>query len=277
MNGIIFCVCFYKLAIPVLQFDLKRWQKRVQQDSGEEWVTAISRPMINLTARAHPNLSSSTPASPVKRSHGNQDPWSTIADKEERSGRPDIGIDRLKASDHNYHEQFMESLSSACYSKCDEDRAWSFQEWKLILRHTSDWDDLIKFLGKWYEKFDLVTRKFVSTEPRNPLGTRKHLVTDQVDPISILKKWQDLKISSWEAIKQNWNCLKNQDHSWIGWMIRCEKFKCYRKLWKTLWFGECSWLWPRNQHYSWERITRTIVIPSKIQKISHSNKCSTYL
>ena len=35
-----------------------------------------------------------------------------------------------------------------------------------------------------------------------------HFGIDQGDLImSILKKWQDLKISSWETIKQNWNCL----------------------------------------------------------------------
>ena len=28
---------------------------------------------------------------------------------------------------------------------------------------------MIKLLGEWYEKFDLVTRKFFSTEPRNPI------------------------------------------------------------------------------------------------------------
>ena len=72
----------------------------------------------------------STSVSPVKRNYGNQDSWRTIAEKEERSGRPDIGIDRMKASDHCYHEQFMESFSSASYSKRDDDRAWSSQEWK---------------------------------------------------------------------------------------------------------------------------------------------------
>ena len=66
----------------------------------------------------------------MKRSFGNQDPWSTIAEKEERSRRPDIGIDRMKASDYYYHEQFMESVSSASYSKWDDDRARSSQEWK---------------------------------------------------------------------------------------------------------------------------------------------------
>ena len=44
-----------------------------------------------------------------------------------------------------------------------------------------------------------------------------------------------------------------------------------------LWNGECSCLLPWNQLYSWERITWTIGIPSRIQKISQWNKCSTYL
>ena len=107
--------------------------KRSQHDSGEERVTAKSRPMMNLVARAPSHVSSSTSVSPVKRSYGSQDPWSSIAKKEERSGRPDIGIDRLKASDHNYHVQFMESFSSTSYSKWDDDRAWSSQEWKTDL------------------------------------------------------------------------------------------------------------------------------------------------
>ena len=104
--------------------------KRSQHDSGEERVTAKSRPMMNLIARAPSHVSSSTSVSPEKRSYGSQDPWSSIAKKEERSVRPEIGIDRLKASDYYYHEQFMECFSSASYSKWDDDRAWSSQEWK---------------------------------------------------------------------------------------------------------------------------------------------------
>ena len=104
--------------------------KRSQHDSGEERVTAKSRPMMNLIASAPSHVSSATSVSPRKRSYGSQDPWSSIAKKEERSGRPDIGMDRLKASDYYYHEQFMESFSSASYSKWDDDRAWSSQEWK---------------------------------------------------------------------------------------------------------------------------------------------------
>ena len=104
--------------------------KRSQHDSGEERVTAKSRPMMSLIARVPSHVSSSTSVSPGKRSYGNQDPWSTIAEKEEGSGRPDIGTDRMKVSDYYYHEQFMESFSSASYSKWDDDRAWSSQEWK---------------------------------------------------------------------------------------------------------------------------------------------------
>ena len=104
--------------------------KRLQHDSGEERVTAKSRPMMSLIARVPSNVSSSTSGSPGKRSYGNQNTRSTIAEKEEGSGRPDTSIDRKKASDHYYHEQFMESFSSAGHSKWDHDHAWSFQEWK---------------------------------------------------------------------------------------------------------------------------------------------------
>ena len=104
--------------------------KRSQQDSGEERATAKSRPMMNLVARTPSHVSSSTSVSPVKRSYGSQDPWNPITKKDERSGRPDKGTELVEASDHYYHEQFMESFSSASYSKWDDNHAWSSQEWK---------------------------------------------------------------------------------------------------------------------------------------------------
>ena len=103
--------------------------KRFQHNSGEERVTAKSRPMMNLVAKTPSLVSSSTSVSPGKRYYGSQDPWSSIV-KEDRSGRPDTGTDLFEASDHYYHEQFMESFSSASYSKLDDDRAWSSQEWR---------------------------------------------------------------------------------------------------------------------------------------------------
>ena len=103
--------------------------KRSQQDSGEERVTAKSRLMMNLIARTPSFVSSSTSVSPVKKYYGNQDPWKSVAG-EDRSGQLGKETDLFEASDHHYHEQFMESFSSTDYSKLDYDRAWSSQEWK---------------------------------------------------------------------------------------------------------------------------------------------------
>ena len=110
--------------------------KRSQQDSGEERVTAKSRPMMNLVARTPSFVSSSTSVSPEKKHYGRQDPWSSIA-QEDTSGRLDKVTDLFEASDHYYHEQFMESFSSASYSKLDDDRACSSQEWRT---ETSTYD-----------------------------------------------------------------------------------------------------------------------------------------
>ena len=103
--------------------------KRIQQESGEERVTAKSRPLMNLIARTPSFESSSTSVSPGKKRYGSQDPWRSI-EAEGRSGRPDKGTDLFEASDQLYHEQFMESFSSTSYSKLDNDRVWSSQEWK---------------------------------------------------------------------------------------------------------------------------------------------------
>ena len=77
--------------------------------------------MMSLMARVPSNVSSSTSVSLVNRSYGNQDPWSVNAEKEERPGRPVVGSDRKTASGYYYHEQFMESFSSASYSKWDDE------------------------------------------------------------------------------------------------------------------------------------------------------------
>ena len=84
--------------------------KRIQQESGEERVTAKSRPMMNLTARMPSVVSSSTSSNPGRTSYGYQDPWKSVV-VDDRSGQPD-------------------RLSSTDYSKLDDDRAWSSQEWK---------------------------------------------------------------------------------------------------------------------------------------------------
>ena len=103
--------------------------KRLQQDSGEVRVTAKSRPMMSLIARAPSNLSSSTSESLGKKSYGHQDPWSAKAEKVDRTVQPVVGSDPKTVPDH-YHEQSTESSFSARYSKWDDNKAWSSQEWK---------------------------------------------------------------------------------------------------------------------------------------------------
>ena len=66
--------------------------KRAQQESGEERVTAKSRPMMNLVAKTLSFVSSSTSESPGKKQYGSQDPWKSVAG-EDTSGRPDKGTD----------------------------------------------------------------------------------------------------------------------------------------------------------------------------------------
>ena len=62
--------------------------KRFQQDSGEERVTAKSKPMMNDIARTPSVVSSSTSLSPVKRYYRKQDPWKSVV-ADDRSGQPD--------------------------------------------------------------------------------------------------------------------------------------------------------------------------------------------
>ena len=84
--------------------------KRVQQESGEEQVTAKSRPVMNLTARMPSIVSSSTSSNPGKTSYRYQDLEKPVA-SDDRSGKP-------------------EKPSLTGYSKEDYGPSWSSQEWK---------------------------------------------------------------------------------------------------------------------------------------------------
>ena len=61
--------------------------KRIQQESGEERVTAKSRPMMNLTARMPSVVSSSTSSSPGKTWYEYQDLGKSVV-VDDRSGQP---------------------------------------------------------------------------------------------------------------------------------------------------------------------------------------------
>ena len=63
---------------------------------------------------------------------GNQNPWSAIAEKNDRTGQPFVGSDPRTAPGY-YHKQFTESSFSArYYSKWDGNKTWSSQEWEAV-------------------------------------------------------------------------------------------------------------------------------------------------
>ena len=82
--------------------------KRIQQESGEERVTAKSRPMMNLTARMLSVVSFSASSNPERTSYGYQDPGKSVVE-DDRSGQ-------------------LKRLSPAGYSKLDYGRSWSSQK-----------------------------------------------------------------------------------------------------------------------------------------------------
>ena len=84
--------------------------KRAQQESGEERVTAKSRPMMNLRARMPSVVSSSTSSNPGRTSYGYQDPGKSVTG-DDRSRKP-------------------ERPSPPGDSKEDYGQSWSSQEWK---------------------------------------------------------------------------------------------------------------------------------------------------
>ena len=84
--------------------------KRPQHDSGEERVTAKSRPMLSLIARVPSNPSSSASESPGKRSYGNQNPWSANAGEQDKTGQPVVCSDPRTASGF-CREQLLKALS----------------------------------------------------------------------------------------------------------------------------------------------------------------------
>ena len=90
--------------------------KRMQQDIGEERVTAKSKPMMNLVSRCSERtldvLLSTASESPVKTRHESQFPLSPQTEQHHRTGRTVV------------------FAYSSIYSKWNVDKTWSSQEWK---------------------------------------------------------------------------------------------------------------------------------------------------
>ena len=119
---------------------------RSQQDSGEERVTAKSRPMMNIIARTPPFVSSSTSVSPEN-----------IFRKRRILGSPLLQtIDQ----DNLMVQQIIQNWTTTVLGL--------LKNGKVRFRRTIDQGNEIEFLGDWYNKFVLITNRLFSTEPRNP-------------------------------------------------------------------------------------------------------------
>ena len=224
--------------------------KRLQQDSGEERVTAKSRQMMSLIAKVPSNVSSSTSVSPGKKSYGNHNPWSTIAGKEEGSGRPDIGIDRKTAFDHYYHEQFMEKF---LFSKLLKVGWWPWlvfsrvENWYWDVRATGETQ--CNFLGSdtriptwflsrgnssWWNR--AIRCEWGNTSWRIGETRCRFSKRSMASTIRHWKRWSRIRIVSRIKIIREpgeWSSAKKTETN----------FKCYRRWRKTFYdLRECSWL-----------------------------------
>ena len=121
--------------------------KRSQQDSGEERVTAKSRPMMNLTARMPSVVSSSTSSNPVRTSYGYQDPGKSVA-----------GDDRGNLRDR--HHQVIQKRIMVDLGL--------LKSGKVEPRRTIDQGNLRKLLGMRCNKLSLIMKNLFSTEMRIP-------------------------------------------------------------------------------------------------------------
>ena len=140
---------------------------RSQQDSGEERVTAKSRPMMNLIARTPSFVSSSTSVSPVKniteiKIHGNQllekiDQGNLV--KNQIYSKPLI----ITTMSHSWRASLQQIIQNWITTVLG-----LLKSGKLRPLRTIDQGNLIKLLGERYKKFDLITKQLFSTEPRNP-------------------------------------------------------------------------------------------------------------
>ena len=122
--------------------------KRIQQESGEERVTAKSRPMMNLTARMPSVVSSSTSSSLVKTWYEYQDPGKSVV----------VDIDHgnlIDSPQQDIQNRIMIVLGL-------------LKSGKVRLRRTIDRGNLIKLLGMRCNKFVLIMEMLFSTEMRIP-------------------------------------------------------------------------------------------------------------
>ena len=101
---------------------------RTQKDSGEERVTAKSKPMMSLIARAPSTLLSSASESRRRKSFESQSRWIAKSEEYDRTATPFVGRDKSRA--RAPPQAICLKLVLSTFTRMDDDKAWSSQEWK---------------------------------------------------------------------------------------------------------------------------------------------------
>ena len=100
----------------------------------------------------------------------------------------------------------MESFTSTDYSKLDYDRGWSSQEWKAEATTYDRSGRLDKTSWRMVRKVRPDHEEILLDGTAQSVRSGETFVIDQgALMISMLQKWQILKITSWETMKQYWN------------------------------------------------------------------------
>ena len=153
--------------------------KRAQQESGEERVTAKSRPMMNLTARTPSFVSSSASSNRGRTSYGYQDPERHVLD--DRTGQP------VENQDQTIYKRIM------VYPGL-------LKSGKVEMENTIDQGNLIKILGIHCKKLTLIVKNIFSAGLRILQGTKRLFTIERGNPFQRNSKERlILKISSWEV------------------------------------------------------------------------------
>ena len=225
--------------------------KRAQQGSGEERVTARSRPTMNFTSRMPSVVSSSTLSNPERTSYGYQDPGKSVAG-DDRSGKP-------------------EKPSPPSYSKEDYGQSWSSQEWESgAAAHDRS--------GK-PEKTSWDMMQQVAPHREEPLldgnahsvryGEMIHDGSGKPEKLNHQEEANSDDFVMGSDAAELVNKVKDQVQNRQKRMSNvAESSEEHSIKW------ECSWVrrWMRRR--SWERMSQLFKVSSRILKISRWSRCS---
>ena len=255
--------------------------KRTQQDSGEERVTAKSRPMMSLIARGPQLRHLRRQKAPGKKSYESQSPWSAEAEKYDRTVQPVVGRDT--SHEHRHHHRFVESTHSARYSGWGtKTKLGLLKSGKLINRWMIERGNALSPLGQGHTSSNQVS---LMRRPSTLFWKKKNLVigtgTTRFLPS---KRSKATAIYHWRRRSRIKIVNRNPDHSWIGWMIKCGKDtndlrRMLQKMTKNiLWYGECLCLVTlESAVIHGQELLRQSAFHQEYKRSHNCNKCSTYL